>query len=135
MRTKCITLFLIAAACSSTDYASQAHALVSIGPGVFQSTENIAASWMTIADNRRDAIQQYLLSLGLSSTGRIQLIGVYRAEASGSLLHFQQFDLHGSRLFWSVLVDPESMSGKIVYHTQHDRISDRFMPIPGKPGK
>lgn len=134
MRTKCINLFLVAAACFSAGRASRAQEPVSIEPEVLQSKERIAVPWNSIDEDRRDAIHRYLLGLGLSSTGRIQLIDVYRVDASRSLFHFQQLDLHGSRLFWSVLVDAESMSGKLVYHIQHDRISDRFMPIPGEPG-
>lgn len=135
MRTVYITLFFVAAACSLADQPSHEREFVSFEPSAFQSKEKLAAQWNTIAEDRRDALRQYLFSLGMSSTGAIQLIGVYRKGASGTLLHFQQLDLHGSRLFWSVLVDPEDMSGRVIYHTQHDRISNGFETISTKSEK
>ena len=70
------------------------------------------------------------MRMGLSSTGMIRLIGVYRqaggkeeGEEVPELYHFLQQDLGGSRLFWSVLVDPVASTAEVLYD------------INAKPGK
>jgi hypothetical protein len=122
-------LFLVLSGCRHAEQASHATELLSFEPSVFQSENKLTSSWRAMAEDQRDMIQGYLFSLGVSSTGVIQLIGVYGDDASGALLHFQQLDLYGSRLFWSVLVDPDDMSARVIYHTHLDRISDRFAPF------
>jgi hypothetical protein len=129
-----IALLLAAAASSLAARTSHAQELFSFEPTA-QSRDQAVGTWNAIAEDRRGRIQQYLMSLGLSSTGVIRLIGVYRKDESGSLLHFQQLDLHGSRLFWSVLIDPEDMSGRVIYHVQHARVSGSFGPISTAPLK
>ena len=114
--------------------AAHARELFSFEPTA-QSRDQAVRSWNAIAEDRRATIQQYLFSLGVSSTGVIQLIGVYRKDESGTLLHFQQVDLNGSRLFWSVLIDPEAMSGRVIYHVQQARVSGSFGPISAASGK
>lgn len=133
MRTAHIALLLAFAISLQAERTSHARELVSFEPSVFQSKKKIASAWNAIAEDRRDTIQAYLFSLGLSSTGVIQLIGVYHDNASGALFHFQQLDLHGTRLFWSVLVDPTEMSARVIYHPQSERISEGFAAIPAAP--
>ena len=129
MRTARIALLLVLTGCTHAEQASHPGEVLSFEPSVFQSENKLTASWKALGTDQRDMIQGYLFSLGVSSTGVIQLIGVYGDDGSGALLHFQQLDLYGSRLFWSVLVDPDDMSARVIYHTHLDRISDRFAPI------
>jgi hypothetical protein len=129
MRTAHIALLVALTICSQAEQTAHARELLSFGPSAFQSKDKLASSWQAIADNQRDQIQRYLFRLGLSSTGVVQLIGVYRDDASGALLHFQQLDLFGTRLVWSVLVNPDDMTARVIYHTQHDQISDSFAPF------
>jgi len=92
------------------------------------------AAWEAVPRERREAIEAYLFGrLGLSSTGVVQLAGAYRDHAGGALLHFQQADLHGSRLVWSVLVDPDELSARVLYHAQEGHASGRPEPIPPTP--
>ncbi len=94
-----------------------------------QSKQQLVSSWHGVPAKKRSAIESYLLiGLGLSSTGTVQLIGVYR-ETENPLLHFQHLDLHGARLVWSVLVDPTNMSARVIYHQDEALISDRFVAI------
>jgi hypothetical protein len=135
MRTAHITFLLITGVCSSAADISHARDLISLERSVFQTDDKIAAEWKAIAEDRRDRIQEYLFRLGLSSTGTIQLIGVYRGDPSRTLLHFQQLDLHGSRLVWSVLVDPEDMSARVIYHTERDQVTEGFKSIATEGAK
>jgi hypothetical protein len=129
MRTARIALLLVLTGCTHAQQASHPRELLSFEPSAFQSANKLTASWKALGTDQRDMIQRYLFSLGVSSTGVIQLIGVYGDDASGALLHFQQLDLYGNRLFWSVLVDPDDISARVIYHTHLDRISDKFIPI------
>lgn len=123
-------VFLLAlAGCARAEETRYAAELISFEPSVFQSEDKLAASWKAIDQDRSDIIHRYLFALGVSSTGVIQLIGAYGTDGSGALLQFQQIDLYGTRLVWSVLVDPDAMSARVIYHTQHDRISEGFVPI------
>ncbi len=61
--------------------------------------------------------------LGLSSTGVVQLIGIYNqpAEKGGKanakqMFHLRQTDLFGQRLFWSILVNPKDETYRILFH-------------------
>lgn len=129
MRTVYFALLVTLIACSRAAQTAYAHELISFEPNVLQTKDKVASSWQAIAGNQRDLIQEYLMRLGVSSTGIVQLVGVYRDDASGELLHFQQLDLLGSRLFWSVLVNPDDMTARVIYHTQPDRVSDSFAPL------
>lgn len=133
MKTVRIALLLGLAGCAQLEQASFARELLSFEPNVFQSTGKLASSWNVIAESQREMIQGYLVGLGVSSTGVIQLIAVYGDDASGAVLHFQQIDLQGTRLFWSVLVDSDDMSARVIYHTHRERISDSFAPISDEP--
>ena len=102
--------------------------MVSLDQPLIQSTERIASEWKQIDESQQKQIQNYLLGLGLSSTGTIHLIGIFDVD-NRKVMQFQQFDLHGTRLVWSVLVDPATMSSRIIFDTRETRISDRFTPI------
>jgi hypothetical protein len=99
MRTMHLYSILAALVCSFVVQGSQAREVFSFEPSVFQSKDKLASSWKAIAEKRRDVIQEYLFSLGVSSTGAIHLIGIYRTDAPGELLHFQQLDLQGESTF------------------------------------
>jgi hypothetical protein len=93
--------------------------LIGIGSPVLQGKDRLAEAWNHLSPEKRTDIQSYLLSLGLSSTGRIHLIGSFRqANPNGkdrNILQFQQTDLEGTRLFWSVLVDPDSLEAQVIF--------------------
>ena len=99
-----------------------------------QSKEALSSSWNEIPSDKRRKIENYLMtSLGLSSTGKIHLIGVYRhprkeyeSKKRENILHFQQLDLMGTRLFWSVLIDSEASTAWVLYHPDKK-------PVTGKP--
>lgn len=111
--------------------AAHAVEVIAFEPNWQQSSEHLQKMWREIPEDKRKAIQSYLLmDLGLSSTGFIQLLGVYRSEKSKSLLHFQQLDQHGSRLLWSALVDFRTMSARVLYHNDPSKISSAFVPMP-----
>ncbi len=67
-------------------------------------------------------ISSYLYGLGMSSTGSLQLIGVYRltnpsefGEKGDKVFHLLQQDLFGDRLFWSCLVNVDSEMTRVLY--------------------
>jgi hypothetical protein len=123
-------LFLaVAVCCWDSQSTAKAASLISLEPPLFQSRSEIESSWNAIPETKKEAIQTYLLSIGLSSTGRIQLIGTFRYKSKSVLLQFQQADLEGTRLFWSVLIDTDSMAARVIYHTNQDMISEAFTPI------
>lgn len=106
---------------------SRAEQMLSFEAHASQSKARLEASWKALDDEQRTAIQDYLLRLGLSSTGAIQLVGVYQDDALGTIMHFQQLDLLGHRLFWSVLIDPSPLSARVLYHVDEERISREFV--------
>lgn len=107
--------------------ASLAQQAPAFEPHPSQSNAYLEASWKALDDKQRTAIQDYLLRLGLSSTGAIQLVGVYQDDALGTIMHFQQLDLLGHRLFWSVLIDPSPLSARVLYHVDEKRIAQEFV--------
>ena len=112
--------------------AEGAH-LISLEQNPSQSAQSRAKAWVDIPKEKRERIQDYLrVKLGLSSTGHVQLTGVYRVDSRGEskrLVHIQQLDLMGARLYWSVLVDPDGMSARVLYHVDESYISTSFVPI------
>ena len=59
----------------------------------------------------------------LSSTGTVQLIGIYnQPEGKGNkakpkrLFHLRQTDLCGTRLLWEILVNGEDETYRILFH-------------------
>jgi hypothetical protein len=107
--------------------------LISSEPHPSQSAPSLAGAWEDLSEEKRQRIEDYLrMKLGLSSTGRVQLMGVYRVDSLGEsreLVHIQQLDLMGARLCWSVLVDPDAMSAKVLYHVDKSYISTSFVPM------
>jgi hypothetical protein len=103
---------------------------------LLQSRERRSEAWGKIAPDRKKQIEQYLLSLGLSSTGSIYFAGVFRhyprKDHEITLFQFQQFDLQGTRLFWSVLVDPDAMSAQVIYHVSGDKVTAQLSPMLNK---
>jgi hypothetical protein len=54
--------------------------------------------------------------LGLSSTGTVQLIGIYSQAKPKRLFHLRQIDQFGARLFWTILVNAEDETYRILFH-------------------
>jgi hypothetical protein len=114
--------------------ASRATGMISFEQDPSQSRDRLAAAWAAVDEDRKRQIQRYLLlDLGLSSTGVIRLIGVYRDGTSGTLFHFQQLEQLGTRLLWSVLVDPANLTARVLHHAQDERVSGDFTKIPSQP--
>ncbi|HET6395803.1 MAG TPA: hypothetical protein VFF91_03070 [Pseudoxanthomonas sp.] len=134
MNPKRIALLLFLSLCPLAAPGADAPGLLAFGPEAFQSRDTRLAAWEAVPRERREAIEAYLFGrLGLSSTGVVQLAGAYHDHAGGALLHFQQADLHGSRLVWSVLVDPDELSARVLYHAQEGPASGGPEPIPPTP--
>ena len=91
-----------------------------------QAKARLLERWQNLPRDLRERVAGEIFAgrrLGLSSTGSVQLIGVY-TQPTGSgdhgkpkrLFHLRQTDLMGQRLFWSILLDPEGEAFKILYH-------------------
>lgn len=91
-----------------------------------QAKARLLKQWQELPEELRKRIVSEVVAgrrLGLSSTGTVELIGVYsQLPGNGDrtkpkrLFHLRQTDLFGGRLFWSVLLDPENETFKILYH-------------------
>lgn len=97
-----------------------------------QSHEELHAHWEKLSPQTRRGIEDFLFTHGLSSTGRVQLIGVYfrvpkdeQTDNKSTIFHFQQLDLLGSRLFWSILIEPAAKSAQVLYHVQDDFVTGK----------
>lgn len=115
---KTFLIFATLCLCASCTHAGA----ISFEAPEFQSKDALVARCHELSPAKRERIETYLLNrLGVSSTGRIQLIGAYQQPHAGdetgrSFLHFQQVDLMGTRLAWSALVDPEALKVLVLYH-------------------
>lgn len=87
--------------------------LVAFGAARSQSARALESAWKAVPEHKRRAIERYLVSLGVSSTGTVRLVGAWQLDGR-PLLHFQHMDLLGDRLVWSVLVDPVAMTARPV---------------------
>lgn len=96
-----------------------AQRLVGFASGPPQPAQALRQAWARVPEADRARIEAHLAGLWLSSTGQVRLVAVYDGEAAGSLLQFQQVDLHGWRLFWSVLVDVHTLQARSLYHVEH----------------
>lgn len=85
-------------------------------------------AWQKIDNDTKKKIEHYLMmELGLSSTGKIELIGNYILTSDDEfgkqgqqVLHFIQRDLFGSRLFWSCLINTDNYNTRLLYHVNID---------------
>ena len=85
-------------------------------------------AWQKIDNDTKQKIEHYLMmELGLSSTGKIELIGNYSltedddfGKQGQQVLHFIQRDLFGSRLFWSCLINVDNYNTRLLYHVNID---------------
>ena len=81
------------------------------------------SEWERVAVDKRCDIEKHLLtSYGLSSTGQIELSGVYRLTHSDAIgakgdvvALFTQEDLFGDRLFWICLVNLTKQESRLLY--------------------
>ena len=107
--------------------------LIGTGTTLLQSPDRLEEAWNEISSDKRKVIQSYLLNLGLSSTGRIRLIGSFRQSGQSNqdrrILQFQQEDLQGTRLYWSVLVDPDALEARVIFSLPSDQLSPDFQSI------
>lgn len=100
--------------------------LVTIKTPHGQDGDQLLKQWQQLPARIRKKIASEIVAgkrLGLSSTGTVQLIGVYNhLEGKGDkakpkrLFHLRQTDLFGSRLFWSILVNAEDQTYRILFH-------------------
>lgn len=130
-----LALAVVFVACAgSTAHADEANAvsLIAFDTPVGQSEKRLVTKWRALGAEKRKRIEGFFITrLGLSSTGRIQLIGAYQLPPDGqfegehqALLHFRQLDLMGGRLFWSVLVDPDAETVHVLYHVDKNLTTD-----------
>lgn len=95
------------------------------------------SDWPGKSLDAKKRIRQYLYSLGISSTGHVQLIGTYRltedskfGEEGDLVFHFLQRDLFGARLFWSCLVNVDSELTSVLYDVQQDKNELPYVRLP-----
>jgi hypothetical protein len=101
----------------------------------------IEKKWNELDEEIRKRIQSILLmDLGLSSTGHIEAIGCYTLTRTNQLgkegdriFHFIQRDLMGSRLFWSCLINTDSMKIQKIYPTSDLAASEQVKPFKLNP--
>ena len=99
---------------------------VDVEGSLSQRPTELRKKWEELPAQLRERIDSLCtIDLGLSSTGRIRLIGVYTQSLPGvekpqRLFHLQQNDLFGSRLFWSILVDVEAERYRVLFHINQD---------------
>jgi hypothetical protein len=106
--------------------------LLTFGQRPAQSERELRDVWMKRPVELRKKIFQFLaINAGLSSTGNIALIGIYAGPLEHQqMFHFQQVDLFGNRrLFWSVLVSPDTMQARILYHVDDKKIKADWIAI------
>ncbi|HEY6154719.1 MAG TPA: hypothetical protein VIW07_13345 [Candidatus Udaeobacter sp.] len=110
--------------------SDNADSLISFGTSSQQSEASLRDSWMKTPVEVRRKLSHFLLDMGLSSTGAIRLIGVYIGPRKNQqMFHFQQLDLFGSRLFWSILVSPDTMQARVLYHVDEKKIKGDWIAI------
>ena len=91
-----------------------------------QAKARLLEQWQGLPKHLRKKVASEIVTgrrLGLSSTGTVQLIGAYTQRTGNGddgkpkrFFHLRQTDLMGARLFWSVLLNPEDETFKILYH-------------------
>ena len=105
--------------------------LITFGGSSFSGISEKA--WMKRPIELRKKVEHFLLmDMGLSSTGGINLIGVYYHNgpaANQQTFHFQQVDLGGERLFWSVLISPDTMQARILYNVSETKTKAEWVKI------
>jgi hypothetical protein len=96
--------------------------------------------WDELPEGLRKRIESEIVvgRLGLSSTGRVELIGVYtqgrgRDDDKKPQRHFHllQQDLFGSRLFWSTLINPDDATYKVLYHVNEPGEASSWRKLRG----
>ena len=118
-----VLLAVLADAAISKDDESP---LVTVKCPSAQDRDQVLKQWQQLPVRIRKKIESEIVvgkRLGLSSTGTVQLIGIYDQpkgkgdkEKSKRLFHLRQTDLFGGRLFWSILVNAEDETYKILFH-------------------
>jgi hypothetical protein len=126
-----ILLFVIAY--SSQSDKDDKSSLVTVESPSVKNGEQLLKEWQLLPSRIRKKIESEIVvgnRLGLSSTGIVQLIGIYnQPEGEGDkaktkrLFHLRQTDLFGERLFWSVLVNAEDETYRILFHI--NEVGDR----------
>jgi hypothetical protein len=102
--------------------------VLSKNDGLIKELGAFEKAWEKIDSDTKQKIELYIvIELGLSSTGKIELIGNYRlteddefGKLEQQVLHFIQRDLFGSRLFWSCLINVDNYNTKLLYHVNID---------------
>ncbi|MHB0961385.1 MAG: hypothetical protein ACYC0X_34430 [Pirellulaceae bacterium] len=91
-----------------------------------QDSDQLLKQWQELPSGIRKKIESEIVAgdrLGLSSTGKVQLIGIYNQPLGKGnkakpkrLFHLRQMDLFGRRLFWTILVNAEDETYRILFH-------------------
>jgi hypothetical protein len=115
-------LAILAAAAPGEDDRSS---LVTVKCPQGQDADQLLKQWQELPAGTRKKIESEIAvgkRLGLSSTGTVQLIGVYHHPVGNGdkakptrWFHLRQTDLFGGRLFWSILVNPEDETYRVLF--------------------
>jgi hypothetical protein len=99
--------------------------------------ESYKRSYFRLPEKTRKGLESAMWipgSLGLSSTGRIELVGVYshwgseKREGDSLIYHLTQTDLNDSRLVWSILFDSQNGKVQILYDVNGKTGSEFIVP-------
>jgi hypothetical protein len=102
------------------------------------ASAKIKRTWSQMPSDMKRRVLRYLRGdLGLSSTGKVELIGSYRlteqsdfGKEGDQVFHFLQKDLFGERPFWSCLINVDSALTKVLYD---DNAKDAHVPTGRLP--
>lgn len=137
---------LVATVAFSATTSNGDDTIVKFGPATLSETptpqgEMRRQAYMKLPAATREHLESAMVvgeSLGLSSTGRVELIGVYHRLATEDrkpnelVYHFIQRDLGGNRLFWSILYDNQDRTVRVLY--QINRKTDSNFKLPQDAG-
>ena len=132
MTTLSVILLFVVAYSSQSDKDDKSSLVTVESPSV-KNGDQLLKEWQLLPSRIRKKIESEIVvgkRLGLSSTGIVQLIGIYNQpegegdkEKTKRLFHLRQTDLFGERLFWSVLVNAEDETYRILFHIKE--VGDR----------
>src|SRR5262245_59396513 len=130
--TLSVILLFVGAYISQSDKDDKSSLVTVESPSV-KKGDQLLKEWQSLPSRIRKKIESEIVvgnRLVLSSTGIVQLIGIYhQPEVAGGngktkrLFHLRQTDLFGERLFWSVLVNAEDETYRILFHI--NEVGDR----------
>jgi hypothetical protein len=126
-----VLLVILANIAMSEDQRSS---LVTVQCPPGQDSDQLFKQWQELPSEIRKRIESEIVvggRLGLSSTGAVQLIGIYNQRdgrgdetKSKRLIHLRQTDLFGQRLFWSILINVDDETYRILFHINEPSEND-----------